>query len=431
MLMNYKKAALACAFLGAVLASGEIAADIQTRYTGNCKPLSPDVADASKEKRKLGLTDEYVYKQMQKAQEPLGREAHDEALAIVLPLVERTDSKPYENAWVRMQVAFIYAQKKAWAKAIEHAKAAIERQSLQDSQELQLRQNLIYFYMSAENNAKAIEAAQEYFKHAVSPKPDMYAMLGSLYFQANRHQEAICPAYLAVTRSTTAKKPWLQLLAAAHLELKDFEGTAAVLKEAVEKFPDDKSLWLQLSSIYLQQNKDVEALAILDLAYLKGYVEQEGNLRNLAGLHANAGAPFKAAQVLEKAVRENRIAASEKIWQAIGQNYSLARDNGKAIAAYGEAAKFASDGTYYQYQGEIYNQDEKWAEAAAAFTKALEKGGLKQPGNLYLNLGIAQYHQGKAQQALANLEKATQYDRSRGPAASWINFINSRRVASE
>ncbi|MFZ5842928.1 MAG: tetratricopeptide repeat protein [Pseudomonadota bacterium] len=431
MFTKFQKAALASAFVGALVASNGADADIQTRYTANCKPLSPEAVDPNKQKSKLGLTDEYVYKQMQKAQEPLGREAHDEALAIVLPLIERTQNKAYENAWVRMQVAFIYAQKKAWSKAIEHAREAIARQALQDSQELQLRQNLVYFYMSAENTAKALEAALEYFKHAAAPKPDMYALLSSLYFQAGKHQDAICPAYLAVTRSPTVKKPWLQLLAAAHLEIKDLDGTAVVLKETLENFPDDKSLWAQLSSIYLQQGKDADALAILDLAYLKGFVDQEGQIRNLAGLYANAGVPFKAAQVLEKAVKANQIPASEKIWYGIGQNYSIARENGKAIAAYGEAAKFANDGTYFVYQGEIYAQDEKWAEAAAAFGKALEKGGLKDPGRLYLNLGIAQYHQGKIQQAMANLEKATQYDRARSAASSWINFINSRRVASE
>lgn len=431
MLMKFNKAALACAFVATFVVTGEAAAELQTRYTASCKPFTPEAVDPSKQKPKLGLTDEYVYKQMQKAQEPLGREAHDEALAIVLPLIERTQNKAYENAWVRMQVAFIYAQKKAWAKAVEHAKGALDRQALQESQELQLRQNLVYFYLSAENNAKALEAALDYFKYAAAPKPDMYALLSSLYIQSNRYQEAICPAYIAVTKSPTPKKAWLQLLASAHLELKDLDGTSVVLKEIVENFPDDKSSWMALSSVYLQQGKDNDALAVLDLAYLKGYVDQESSLRNLAGLYSNAGVPLKAAQLLEKAVKANQIPGSEKIWQAIGQNYSIARENGKAIAAYGEAAKFANDGTYFVYQGEIYAQDEKWAEAAAAFGKALEKGGLKDPGRLYLNLGIAQYHQGKTQQAMANLEKASQYDRARGAASSWINFINSRRVASE
>ncbi len=431
MLLNLKKCAVACGLVSVLVMSNVASAALETRYTGNCKPLSPDTAPADKEKRKLGLTDEYVYKQMQKAQEPLGREAFDEALEILLPLIERTDGKAYENAWVRMQISFVYANKKAWSKAIEQAKAAIERQALQEAQELQLRQNLIYFYMSAENNAKALEAAQEYFKHAVAPKPDMYALLGSLYFQMQRYQDAICPTYLAVSKSTTAKKPWLQLLASAHMELKDLEGTGIVLKETLERFPDDKALWLQLSSIYLQQEKDADALAILDLAYLKGHVDQEGHLKNLAGLYANNGVPLKAAQVLEKAIAAGQIPANEKNWRSIGQNYSIARDYNKAVAAYGEAAKFVNDGTYFLYQGEIHAQEERWNEATIAFSKALEKGGLKDPGRVYLNLGIAQYSQGKVQPALASLEKATQYDKVRSNASSWINFINSKRAANQ
>jgi tetratricopeptide (TPR) repeat protein len=430
MLITMNKAFVAAAFFGLFVFAGSAEAAFDTRYTANCKPLSPQI-DPNKEKRKLGLTDEYVYKQMQKAQDPLGREAFDEALAILLPLIERTENKAYENAWVRMQISFVYANKKAWAKAIEQAKAAIDKQALQDTQELQLRQNLVYFYMSADNNAKALEAALDYFKHAPDAKPDMYVLLGSLYFQLNRYQDAVCPTYIAITKAAAPKKPWLQMLASAHMELKDLEGTGVILKETLERFPEDKTVWIQLSSIYLQQEKDADALAILDLAYLKGYVDTEGHIKNLAGLYANSGVPLKAAQILEKAIGNNQVPANEKNWRTIGQNYSLARDNAKAVAAYGEAAKFAADGTYFLYQGEIYAQEEKWVEASTAFTKALEKGGLKDPGRIYLNLGIAQYNQGKVQQALASLEKATQYDKSRNNASSWISFINSKRVASE
>ncbi|HEX4911083.1 MAG TPA: tetratricopeptide repeat protein [Permianibacter sp.] len=430
MLITMNKAAVAAAFFGLFAFASSTEAAFDTRYTANCKPITPQI-DPNKEKRKLGLTDEYVYKQMQKAQEPLGREAYDEALALLLPLIERSEGKPYENAWVRMQVSFVYANKKAWPKAIEMAKAAIDKQALQESQELQLRQNLVYFYMSADNNAKALEAALEYFKHAPDAKPDMYVLLGSLYFQLGRYQEAICPAYVAVSKSSAPKKPWLQMLASSHMELKDLEGTGVILKETLERFPDDKMLWMQLSSIYLQQEKDADALAVLDLAYLKGYVDTEGHIKNLAGLYANAGAPLRAAQVLEKGIATNVVPANEKNWRSVAQNYNFARDFNKAIAAYGEAAKFATDGTYFVYQGEIYAQDEKWTEAATAFGKALEKGGLKDPGRVYLNLGIAQYNLGKVQQALGNLEKATQYDKSRSNASSWINFINSKRVAAE
>ena len=430
MLNIFNKVAAVVAVVSVLAMSGTVEAAFDTRYTASCKPITPQI-DPNKEKRKLGLTDEYVYKQMQKAQEPLGREAHDEALAMLLPLIERTDGKPYENSWVRMQISFIYANKKAWPKAIEQAKAAIDKQALQEAQELQLRQNLVYFYMSADNNAKALEAALDYFKYAPDAKADMYVLLGSIYFQLNRYQEAICPTYIAISKSSVPKKPWLQMLASAHLELKDLEGTGVVLKETLERFPDDKNLWLQLSSIYLQQEKDADALAILDLAYLKGHVDQEGHLKNLAGLYANNGAPLKAAQILEKAIAANQVPSNERNWRSIAQNYSVARESSKAVAAYGEAAKFVTDGTYYLYQGEILAQDEKWADATAAFGKALEKGGLKDPGRVYLNLGIAQYSQGKAQQALSSLEKATQYDKYRNNASSWINFINSKRVASE
>jgi tetratricopeptide (TPR) repeat protein len=211
-----------------------------------------------------------------------------------------------------------------------------------------------------------------------------------------------------------------------HAELDDYDGATTVLMEALPKFPENKIYWQQLPQLLLKLGRDADALAYMELAYKRGLLEKESEIKNLAALYGQFDAPYKAAEVLSSNLKGGLLKPDEKIWKQTGQNWSLAKEYLKAIDAYGEAAKLASDGTYFQYQGELYSELEKWKEASTAFAKALEKGGLKDPGRIYLNLGVAQYNAGNTSAAVQSLEKALQYDKSRGHANSWLQFINAK-----
>ncbi|QGX38935.1 hypothetical protein [Permianibacter aggregans] len=418
----------ACLGLCGLALSAAPAMALDTKLSASCKPVKPEI-DISKIERKIQLPQESTYKAMQKAQDPIGREAYDEALAILLPVIERNEDRAYDNAWVRTQVSFIYASKKQWNKAIEHSRAALSKNILSATQELQIRNNMMYFYLAAENYAKALEAALEYFKYAPSPTADNLALLASVYFEAGKKREAVCPLHQAINMSKDVKKSWYDFFYSLHAELQDFEGATTVLMEALPKYPDTKIYWQQLPQLLLRLSRDTEALAIMELADKQGMLEKESEFKNLSALYSQFEAPYKSAETLQQAVKEGKVKADEKIWKQIGQNWSLAREYRKAIEAYGEAAKFANDGTYFQYQGEIHSELENWKEASTAFNSALDKGGLKDPGRVYLNLGIAQYNSGNTNAALSTLEKATKYEKTRGHAAQWIQFINMKIAA--
>ena len=426
--MNIFKLTLSATVIAGLVFSNSADA-VQTKLTSACKPFKPQI-DISKIERKTQLLQEQTYKVMSKVQEPIGREAYDEAIAMLMPFIEKTENKPYDNALVRQQISNLYASKKDWAKALQHAKASLEKEVLPASQELQLRNNIMYFYMAAENYSKALEAAVDYFKYAPEPSADNFATFAYVHHQAGKVKESLCPMNQAMEMSKDVKKTWYDFLYSVHAELDDFEGAATVLMEALPKYPDTKIYWQQLPQLYLKLGRDADALAFMELAYKKGLLEKEADLKNLAALYGQFDAPYKAASLMTESLKKGTIKADERNWKATGQNWSLAKEYEKAIDAYGEAAKFVSDGTYFQYQGEIYTELEKWKEAASAFSKALEKGGLKDPGRTYLSLGISNYNAGNINSALANLEKATQYDKARNQAAQWIQFIN-QKIASK
>ena len=421
--IKLKKAALLSVLGLSLVATSATALD--TKYTTNCKPLAPEQPDPNREKRKMQLPSESTYKALSKVQDPIGKNQYDEAIQILAPLLERNLSE-YDRATIQHNLAYLYAQKQQWNKAIEAEGVAINSGTMQEQQELQARQNLVFFYNATDNLAKTLEALKSYFDNAWGVKPDMYLMLGSIYAQMNKFQESICPTYIAINKHLQPKESWYSILLAAHYELKDFDGAIVIAREMLEKYPNNKNNWSQLSNLYLRQEKDQDALTLMELAYLRGYLEKEAELKNLSSLYALNSIPYKSAAVLEKAIEEGKVPAGEKTWKQVGQQWTVARELDKAVRAYGEAGKFVNDGLFLAYQGELLAEMEKWKEASAVFTKAIEKGGLKDVGRVYLNIGIALYYSGDYSKALANLEKASGYEKSAKNAQSWIAFVNER-----
>lgn len=421
--------AVALASTLAVVASTAGAA-VETKYTGNCKPYAADLA-GTLPKPKLQLQDEMVYKTISKAQEPMGAERWDEVITLLTPLLERTANRPGDFAMVNQWLSSAYAGKKNYGKAIEHLQKAIDSNGMtSDAQMQQARNNLLYFYVATDNHAKTIDALKTYFRWVPNPKPEIYALMGQVFMQQEKYQDAICPVYLAIKgaeeQKLPVKKMWYDMLLSSHYELKDFDGAGKVIAAEIDAYPDEPKLWLTAANIYIQQEKEADALAMLQLAYFRGFVEKQGDFMNLAGLYSNAGAPYKAAQVLEEAMKGGKVESTERNWKSIAQFWVAAREDTKALAAYGEAAKLSKEGTYFLHQGEIYAEQGKWKEAIDVFGKALEKGGIKEPGRVHLNIGIAQWELGNAKAAIPALEKAAGYEKTTKTAMQYINFINQK-----
>jgi hypothetical protein len=69
-------------------------------------------------------------------------------------------------------------------------------------------------------------------------------------------------------------------------------------------------------------------------------------------------------------------------------------------------------------------QREAWSEASALLERAIAKGGLKEPGNAELLLGISYYNESHVVRARSSFLRARQYDSTRSAADRWITHID-------
>jgi hypothetical protein len=60
-----------------------------------------------------------------------------------------------------------------------------------------------------------------------------------------------------------------------------------------------------------------------------------------------------------------------------------------------------------------------------ALGEALNRGGLAEPGNAYLLLGIAHYENARPQEAKAAFDKASRYKKSRKNASQWLSYLKN------
>jgi tetratricopeptide (TPR) repeat protein len=196
----------------------------------------------------------------------------------------------------------------------------------------------------------------------------------------------------------------------------------------ISRWPDRKDYWTQLSQIcYLLKQED-KSLAVLALAYRKGLLDKQSDILYLSSLYSYTEVPYKAAEVLEKGIRDGVVEPSQPYWTAVAESWYAADELEKSLAAYGEAGRMSGDGDIYLRRGFILVDLERWPAAVDSLDLALEKGGLddRRTGEAYLLRGMAQFKLGKVDSASADLARAERYEQTHEAARQWMNSINDR-----
>ncbi|MCJ7814490.1 MAG: hypothetical protein MUP31_00425, partial [Xanthomonadales bacterium] len=220
---------------------------------------------------------------------------------------------------------------------------------------------------------------------------------------------------------------WYQLKLAVHYELEQYPQAAETLEVMVSNWPDRKIYWTQLSQICYRLKQEKKSLAVLALAYRKGLLDQQSDILYLSSLYSNSEVPYKAADVLEKGIRDGIVESSQQHWTAVAESWYAADELEKSLLAYEQAGNVASNGDIDLRRGFILVDLERWPAAVESLDLALEKGGLdeRKTGEAYLLRGMAQFNLGNLESASADWGRAGQYEQTRESARQWMNHLGN------
>jgi tetratricopeptide (TPR) repeat protein len=315
--------------------------------------------------------------------------------------------------------------------ALEHFEQAVDLNVLPDAQHFGLMYQIAQLYFMQGRYAEALDRLELWFCKA--PPGDVTAhahvLSASIHAQMGNHGAVLKAIDIAIAMEADPRESWYQLKLAAHYELRQYRPAAGTLEVMIDRWPEKKTYWRQLSQIHVTLENEDRALAVMALAYRNGLLDEASDITYLSSLYSHHDIPYKAAQVLEAGIRDGVVEADSQHWTRVADGWYAADEVEKALAAYAEAGKLADDGNLDLRRGYLLVDLERWPEADEALGRALAKGGLNEQktGEALLLRGMTRFALGRHDAAAEDWARAGTYERTRDSARQWMNYLREER----
>ncbi len=349
--------------------------------------------------------------------------AAEESLANAL---KRGCRPGYEQSQVNRYLGYVYYAQDKIPQAIKAYMAVINEPDSDYQQRIDIRYTVAQLLFVREDYKGAVEQLEAWMNTAVIVDPGGKILLARGYYQLNRKSDALELVEEviedAIAEGLVPKEVWLSFQWALYYEKDDYKATISVSNLLLTNYPKIK-YWKQLSAMYgaLEQS-DKETIA-LEITYLQNGLDKEKQFIALAYQYLAIDIPYRAAQVLEKAMKEEKVERTEKNSGILGSSFQRAQEYIKASPYLEEAVKKSKKGEAWSRLANVYlnlNQNEK---ALLATRKALKKGGLKREDLLWMNKGSAETALHCYEDAAKSFAKAAKFKKTEKGATSWKRYV--------
>ena len=370
---------------------------------------------------------EIVYKKFEKILEFISESKYQEA-KIDIDMLMQKRLNDYEKAHIHQYLGWIAAAEENYSEAAKNYEIAIASDALTNHSHFSAMLQLAQVYMVMGQYQKGIDTLHNYYKITDKISDTTFAMEANAYAQLEKFKQAIPLLLKAINLSEKPREQWMYLLYSLHMELSQFQEAANVLEKLIEINPNKKDYWIRLYSVYFNLKQDKKALATLVLADKNGLLDDEKNRLMLYKMYALMEVPYKAGQVLEDGLKKGIVKPSFKHWDYLGKVWYTSAEMDKALEAFDEASKLATDGKIDFQRANIYFEREDWKKAKQALREAIEKGNLTdtQFGNTWLLLGMVESEMENIPKAIEALKNAKKYDNARKNAIQWIDHLEKK-----
>jgi tetratricopeptide (TPR) repeat protein len=383
--------------------------------------------DDRKTKQTVAMSQQ-VYEQLTKVQELVEANNYNDAEKILREMRNNEKLSDYERAQIWNLSGYSYYLQERYPDAINAYEQVMRQPDLPEALLLSTLKTVAQLQFTVENYEAALATVRRLMTVVPEPSADVYMLEGQALFQMNRYREALGPIKKAVdmyrAQGQIPKENWLLLLRVIYFELKDYDNMLAVVKELVQHYPKDSYI-LTLAGVYSELGDTKKQLALTEVLFEKGLLNTSSHVTNLANLYLLHGLPYKAAQVLEKGIKDKIVEDNDRNLRLLSQAWYTAREDKKAIPPLRRAAELSGDGELYVRLAQAHINLEEWPQAAEALNKALRAGGLKRDDQAQIMLGMSLFNQKQLEQARTAFQKAARDQRSARTASQWIDYVDS------
>lgn len=347
-----------------------------------------------------------VAKTLQSAQEATKKNNWRECLTKAREAEAAAGKTPYDNFAVSELLGFCAIRLNDFQTAARALETGLSSGFLAQDQVPSRVRALSQVNYQIKNYPKAIEFGNRAIKGGFADA-DIYTLVAQAYYIQGDYKttKSFVGDWVddTVKRGQKPREGALQLLLSSCIKLDDSACQTASLERLVAHYPKDEYWQNLMRSLFRSGGSDAIMLNIYRLAAEVNAMRRPEDYTEMAQLAIEQGLPGEAQAVLEKAFaakvftdqrdidRNTRVLNAAKT-QAAQDRATLAADEKAAAAAKTGEADVRVGMAYLSY-GMI-------PQAVTAIQRGIGKGGLKNPAEAQLALGIAQLRAGNKPEAL-------------------------------
>ena len=389
-------------------------------------PLRADRAAEEREEPSASMSESF-YRRLSRTHELLDEDNLTEALDLMDRI--RTDRiSDYEAAQLYQTYGFVYSQ----LEREEDAFAAFEKCLELDALPTFVQQGIVYsvagYYAGEERFEDSNSTMLRWFRYEAEPQPEAYILMGANFAQQERMRDALPYVIRANELAEEPNESWRNLQLAIHVELRQVPEAIELLKENIGIWPDKLRFYLVLSGLYMEAENDEGALSALIIPWHRGMLETEPDILSLTRLSLFLENPARAGEILSQAMERGYVEENSENLRLLLSSWTMAREMDRAVETIDKLAQLSDDGEFFHRKAMLLNESGDWEGVVDSCSRALEKGGLENPGEVWILQGVALAELRRFDEAIESFENAKRdgTDNIRRNANAWIGYVRDR-----
>jgi tetratricopeptide (TPR) repeat protein len=370
--------------------------------------VAPQTAFAQDKKEQLKVTNK-VGVALKAAQEAIGKKQFDVADAKLKEAQAVEKKTPYDQFKIYEITAYMYAQQQKYTEVAGIYEKYLETpQYIPAEQASKLPKVIGQLYFNAKNYAKAEDYTRRWLKDNPGDTESWQLLSQTHYVNKDYKQckDAAASAISAAEKAGSAPKElWLQLTQTCSMQLDDQAGVVAAYEKLVRYYPKTDYWERLLDRAARNERNDRVMLGIYRLQGDVGALKRPDQYMEYAQIAADQAMPGEGLKVVQTGFEKKVLGVDakdkerhERLLTAMKEKADADR---KQLPQYEKEAQAstAATGQLDAGLGLAYFSYDMYDQAIQALDKGLKKGGLKNPDEYRIALGISYLRKGQRDQA--------------------------------
>jgi len=389
------------------------------------------------ETRRIPAMSEATFKRLSEAQELMDAKNYRGAMALLNDMLATGARRMNANevGQVNNILGFLHFTLEDYPAAIRaYEQVLAQGENIPEGLEVQTLYTLAQLSFVAERYQDALRYMETWITKANNPGPDPHIFMGQVYYQMQNFPAAQRQIErgieLAKERNMEVKEQWWALLNFLYFEQENWPRVLETLEIMVRDFPK-REYWLRLAGVHGQEGNDRESLWTYEAASAGGFLVQQSDLTNYAGLLMQAEVPVRAAKVLEDGFRRGVIERTDRNLQSLGQAWQMAQETKKAIPVFEEAARASRDGQIDERLAQLYLDSDNFQQCIESSRRAIQRGGLRRVQSAHIVQGMCHHNLDQlsaARQSFEACREAARRDNDQTNqriCGQWISYLDN------